>query len=202
MNKAPKDSLLPLKVLVTVGAIAVLALRIFLPTLRIDAVSLGLIGVALLPWLSPLIKSAKLPGGLEIEFQDVKNAAEKITAGEATTLLVAPSSPTPTYLDIAEQDPNLALVALRIEIEKRLQRLAELADIPRSRSLTTLTRGLEERRILHPDSAGGLRDLISLGNQAAHGAPVGPEVAYSAVEYGPRVLQILDSKIAQLGGAS
>jgi hypothetical protein len=67
--------------------------------------------------------------------------------------------------------------------------------VPRSRSLVQLTRDLEERGVLHPQSAGGLRDLIALGNQAAHGVEVAPEVAYSAVEYGPRVLRVLDAKL-------
>jgi len=180
----------------TVGALVVLLVRTLFPALGIDAVSLGLLLLALLPWLSPLIKSAKLPGGFEIEFQDVKDAAQKVTANEPAPTVAPPASP--TYLDIADQDPSLALVALRIEIEKRLRELAELAGVTRTRSLAVLTRDLQERKVLNQESASGLRDLIGLGNQAAHGVPVGPEVAYSAVEFGPPVLQVLDSKIVQL----
>ena len=198
MSEPVKDPLRSLKLLVTLGALLLLFVRILFPSLRIDAVSLGLVAVALLPWLSPLIKSAKLPGGFEIEFQDVKNAADKVTSGEASTPLVSP--PQLSYLELADQDPSLALVALRIEIEKRLRRLAEIAGVPRSRSLTVIIMDLQVREILNPDSVQGLRDLITLGNQAAHGVPVGPQAASSAVEYGPRVLQILDSKIVNLGG--
>lgn len=200
MKGGLSDPLLLLKSVVTLVALAVLVARIAFPTLRIDAVSLGLILVALLPWLSPLIKSAKLPGGFEIEFQDVRDAAERVTASEAAAPPVPPS--TPAYLDIADQDPSLALVGLRIEIERRLRRLGELAGIPRSRSLAVLTRELESREVLRPDSAAGLGDLISLGNRAAHGTPVAPQAAYSAVDFGPRVLGILDAKVAQMEGES
>jgi hypothetical protein len=201
MSDATKDGLHGLKLAVSLGALTILLVRILFPALRIDAVSLGLIAVALLPWLSPLIKSAKLPGGFEIEFQDVKDAAEKVTSGEASISISPPSALQLSYLEVAEQDPNLALVALRIEIEKRVRHIAELAGVPRSRSLTVVIMDLQVREILNPDSVAGLRDLITLGNQAAHGVPVAPQAANS-VEYGPRVLSFLDSKIVQLGGTA
>ena len=43
--------------------------------LTIDAISLGLLIVALLPWASSLIESAKFPGGWEIKFRDLKKAS-------------------------------------------------------------------------------------------------------------------------------
>lgn len=199
-GESSSDPLRRLKAIMTIGSLLVLIVRMAFPALGIDAVSLGLLFLAALPWLSPLVKSAKLPGGFEIEFQDVKDAAQKVTSSEPPPTDVPSSSL--TYMDIADQDPSLALVALRIEIEKRLRELAELTGVPRTRSLSVLTNQLQERKVLNPDSAAGLRDLIALGNQAAHGVPVGPQAAYSAVEFGPPVLQVLDSKIVQLRGTA
>lgn len=174
-----------------------LVVHVAFPSLAIDAISLGFLVVAVLPWLAPLIKAAELPGGFKIEFQDVKAAAERVAAGapEVETKVAAPE---PSFLTIAGQDPGLALTGLRIEIEKRLRSLAERAGIPKTRPLTQLTRDLQERDVLSAESAAGLRDLIALGNQAAHGVQMGPDVAYSAMEFGPRVLQVLDAKLTEL----
>jgi hypothetical protein len=197
MSHSGRDDLRRLRIVISGVAGVALIGRLIFPNLSIDAVSLGLIALGVLPWLAPLIKSAELPGGIKIEFQDVKAAAERVAAGE----LGAPSAPVPepAFLAIAEQDAGLALTGLRIEIEKRLRLLAEGSGLPRSRPLARLTTDLQERGILNAEAGGGLRDLIALGNQAAHGVEVAPEAAYSAVEYGPRVLQVLDTKIEQLG---
>lgn len=195
MNSTKEDPTRRLKIAITSVAGLGLVAHLAFPNLAIDAISLGLLTIAVLPWLAPLVKAAELPGGFKIEFQDVKAAAERVAAG-APEVVANVVRPEPLYLTISEQDPGLALVGLRIEIEKRLRDLAVQSGIPKSRPLTQLTRELEERSILSGESASGLRDLISLGNQAAHGVRVGPDVAYSAVEFGPKVLQVLDSKLA------
>jgi len=189
------DSHTGLKVIVTVVAVSLFVIRVALPHLNVDAVSLGLLLLALLPWLSPLIKSAKLPGGIEIEFQEVKKAAEKVTASAFGPFFIS-TAPASASLP-EEKDPNLALVGLRIEIEKRLRALAERANVPTNRPLGRLTADLQEAGILDPAAAGGLRDLITLGNQAAHGRKVAADVAVWASDYAPAVLRVLDDKLTQ-----
>ena len=70
MRRYGSDSVHTVKIVVTAVAAVALIARIVFPTLSIDAASLGLIALAILPWLAPLIKSAELPGGIKIEFQD------------------------------------------------------------------------------------------------------------------------------------
>ena len=197
MSLDPESSNSRLMTSVTVVALVIFVLRLAFPDLQIDAVALGLLLLAFLPWLSPLVKSAELPGGFKIEFQDVKEAAEKIVLATATRGTLTVSEPRATYQAIAEQDPNLALVGLRIEIEKRLRALADQAGVPGKRSLLQLTTELQAQGVLEPQASSGLRDLISLGNQAAHGAPVSTDVALSAADYGPLVLESLDAKLIQ-----
>jgi hypothetical protein len=194
MLKIRGGGLAVLKLAVTALALSALVLRMIFPDLLIDAVGLGLIVLAFLPWLSPLVKSAELPGGFKIEFQDVKDAAEKVTAGFAGDSGPPPTAD-PAFLALAEQDPNLALVALRIEVEKRLRSLAEKVGIPPRRSLAQLTIDLQQKGVLDPQSASGLRDLIALGNQAAHGQLASSDVAVAAAEYAPIVLRALDAKL-------
>lgn len=71
-----------LKYSITITALCVAIAHIIWPSLKIDAITLALIVIALIPWLSPLFKSLKLPGGWEIQFQEVKEKVEAIVAKE------------------------------------------------------------------------------------------------------------------------
>ena len=51
------------RIAISVAAASLLILRLVLPNLKIDAVTLGLLAAAILPWLTKLIRSAELPGG-------------------------------------------------------------------------------------------------------------------------------------------
>jgi hypothetical protein len=46
--------------------------------LNIDAITLGLLVVAVLPWFSDLLQSAKFPGGWEVNFREIKNKQDII----------------------------------------------------------------------------------------------------------------------------
>ena len=194
-------STLWLKVLLSMIAILAIIARMLWPEIKIDSITLVLIVLALLPWFSEIIESAKLPGGWEIKFRDMQKAAEKVveqgSAQSSSKEAKAASSETiePAFLHIAERDPNLALAGLRIEIEKRLRLLARYFQIPDQLSLTQTLRELQKREILTANALGGLQELISAGNQAAHGAKVEDSVADWAISYGPVILKTLDKII-------
>ncbi|WP_414660461.1 hypothetical protein [Horticoccus sp. 23ND18S-11] len=78
----PASQPLVLKILITVVATAAIVFKAVYPAWDVDAVTLGLFVIAILPWLAPLIKSVELPGGLKVELQDIKEAVEK-TKGTA-----------------------------------------------------------------------------------------------------------------------
>jgi hypothetical protein len=94
--------------------------------------------------------------------------------------------------DIGEQDPNLALVALRIEIEKRLAARAEEHGVDASgKSTSWLLHELGRREILDIRAMSGVAEFISIGNKAAHGAKVDPAAAEWVMEMAPVVLAAL-----------
>ena len=191
-----------LKAVISLAAVVAIGLRILYPDIRIDSVTLGLMVIAVLPWLSELIESAKFPGGWEVKFRDVRAAGEKVTSGSDAAPdpghtpgqeQPKPAFPIPSFVKVADQDPNLALVGLRIEIELRLRQLADQHEIPSSRrSLGGLINELRRRELLPYSVASGLDDLVVAGNRAAHGARVEPQVAEWAISYGPDVLAALD----------
>lgn len=187
-----------LKLGISIASLGAIIARMVWPDLKVDVITLGLILVALLPWLSVLIESAKFPGGWEVKFRSLQSAAQKVIS-EVPTALTADVVPRPAYLEIIERDPNLALVGLRIEIEKRLRALGEAAGIKEERSLMRLFQRLREEGVLRDASLSGLQEVVMAGNQAAHGAKVEPNVASWAADYGPELLATLDAHLQALG---
>ena len=63
---------LPIKLIVSIGALGLLAGHLALPSARLDAIALGLVAIAVLPWVSSLIESAEFPGGWKVKFREVE----------------------------------------------------------------------------------------------------------------------------------
>jgi hypothetical protein len=70
---------LPLKVGVTVLAVAAATLHLLRPDLRIDSITIVLSVIALLPWLQPLVKSVE-GFGIKVELQDLKRRVDEALA--------------------------------------------------------------------------------------------------------------------------
>lgn len=185
-----------LKLIISIVACAVFAVRTLWPDLKIDTVSLGLIVVAIVPWLTELIESAKFPGGWEVKFRDVRAAGDKVTAGHQTESIsqIAPDS-FDAFETIAKSDKQLALVMLRIEIEKRLRAVGALQQLDPRMPLARLTTELASRQLISDVTANGLLELISAGNSAAHGAKVPDQVQEWCTTEGPRILASLDAQL-------
>ncbi len=94
------------------------------------------------------------------------------------------------------ENPSLALVSVRIEIEKRIRELAQIHLKPeRIISLKRTVSELVKKQILSPSITGSLLELIHFGNKAAHGEEVSDDVVDWALEYAPKILSILDQYI-------
>ncbi len=185
-----------LKCAISITALGVIVLREYCPSL-LDSIDLMLIAIAILPWLSSLIHRLELPGGFKIELRHVQDAGAKIT-GQATGTH-APEAPALPFLGTAEADPNLVLVGLRIELERRLRKLARYASIDHQKPLMRLLRGIQKEGVLPLPVVAGIQELVTFGNRAAHGATVDPATVSWATDVGPQVLKVLDDRLAELG---
>ena len=170
-------------------AVAILILRKLWPDL-LDATDILILALALLPRLSSILKSVEFPGGGNIEFKDVQSAVSKIIIG--VPVAVAERAANYSSEISPSTDPNLALVGLRIEIERRVRQLAERHGFEPQDSLIRTIRGLQSRGVLEGARVSGLQELVMFGNQAAHGGVVEQEAAAWARDYGPQVLAVLD----------
>lgn len=183
-----------IQISITTGALLIAIAHLFWPELKIDAITLTLILIAIIPWLAPLLKSVELPGGWKFEFQDLIKAQER--ASEVGLLAEPEDGPEYSFQMVADEDANLALAGLRIEIENRLIKLAESSDIKIGRSsVGRLMRILSQREVLSNQERAVLEDLVGTLNAAVHGAEVDERSADWAMDIGPRLLKALDNKI-------
>src|SRR5438067_6568645 len=135
------------KALISVGLVVVVLAHLAWPN-QFDALTIGVLILAVLIWIAPPIESLRLPGIGEITFQKVQELGQRIIKsatqeieGAVTGvgrleghLTVQPRSETRSQFDISTTDPNILLIGLGIEVEKRLRRLAEEYEIPVTRS--------------------------------------------------------------------
>lgn len=185
------------QIVVSVGAVLVALTHLIWPQLSIDGITMVLLLIAICPWLLPLFKSVELPGGVKLEFQELQATEQR---AQAAGLLDEPPLPQPgheySFQIVADEDANLALAGLRIEIERRLGKLAEGANLGSSKlSIGRLLRLLGERGILTREQQSVLADMVGLLNSAAHGAVADQQSAHWALSVGPRLLATLDKRI-------
>ena len=160
--------------------------RLLWPAIRIDAVTLILLGIAIVPWVASLFKTVELPGGFKIEFADLEKTRQK---AQSVGLLARSGPDKSTKIE----DPNLALAALRIALERQLRKIAERSGIHgEGRSVHSLLQVLQKQDLLNRGQTSLLSDLLPTLNRAVHGAEVDPRASQWAAEVGPRLIAGLE----------
>jgi hypothetical protein len=186
---------------VTITSVAILAVIIHFiwPGLTLDAITITLLVIALVPWLQPLFKSLELPGGFKVEFQEVKRAKEK--AERAGLLNPEPSGGggiTPYYsLEQENMDPVLLFSSLMLNIESRLRIIADNYHVNTTHasiSIWDLLISLKMANALTSQEEDALKDLIKILNSGIHGAEIDNDSIKLVKELGPRIIRVLDEK--------
>lgn len=178
---------------ITAGAVVAAYIHLVWPGIAIDAITVTLFLIAVLPWLGPLFKTVELPGGVKVEFSELEKARRD---AQAAGILAPPATdrdarPFPRL--IHTDDPNLALAGLRIELERRLRKIAERHGIiSNRRGIGLLIRDLLARNLLTREQSSILADLLPSLNAAVHGASVDPRASAWAAEVGPQLLAGLE----------
>jgi hypothetical protein len=177
----PDESLLGRAVDNTGGVIlirlAMALLAAFLSGLIVQRIALGKYGV-------------KLPFGMG-EFAEISD--------EQTSAVTAKAEKDPklgSALEASKQegadpnlllldDPRLELIALRRQVENQLRAKAEdVAEVDAKAPIGQLIDDLGEKEVIGPQGRSALRDVIELGDEAAEGTRVEPEVKSWLTEEG------------------
>ena len=153
----------------------------------IDKLSMLLLMLLAIPLIAPFMKKAKWFGA-EFEFKDqiekTKKLVEKSEAHAKDQYgALLNNNPrfetfsTSSAQHLVDQDPNLALAALRIDMERVLSRAVEVLVAPapapaRSLAISESTRLLLEHKLISKEQSDALRTITQMCNKAVHGADV------------------------------
>lgn len=180
-------------------AVAISVVHIIWPDLKIDAITLTLVILAIVPWMAPIFKSLEFPGGWKLEFQE--ELARVRQEAEVAGLIDSRSMKNNVeygFMEIAESNPGLAMAGLRIEIEKSLKAIAKHEGIEFKRyGINFLIRGLYEKQIISNQEKAALADIIGTLNRAVHGEELDYHATLWVIDIGPQILSSLNKKIVK-----
>jgi hypothetical protein len=189
-----------IQILISAVAIATAIIHVTCPSLKIDAITLALVVLAVAPWLAPLIKTLELPGGIKFEFQDLERVAKEVAAAGLTNDKLADVRQDYTFMDVAESNPGLAIAGLRIELEKSLKKLYELSRkgnliISHYGSIFQLMNDLYDKQVITNQEKTALADMIGTLNKAVHGEELDYRATQWIIDIGPKILGSINNKI-------
>jgi hypothetical protein len=186
------------QIAITAVAILLAGAHLIWPDVSIDAITVTLLIIAIVPWLGSLFSALEFPGGWKLEFRELEKVRLRAEAAGLLRPEYGRGGGGPGYLfqQVTSQDPNLALAGLRIEIERRLKDLAEARRLKVKRpGVSSLLTALQDKRVLTDDEVGALRDLVGTLNLAVHGARVDPWAFDWAMDVGPGLIGVLEEKL-------
>ncbi|MGD0280250.1 MAG: DUF4145 domain-containing protein [Smithella sp.] len=173
----------------------------FFPNLfTLDATSAALLLLLAIPLIAPFLKQAKILGA-ELVFSDeirkVEHLVEQSEAEAREKVIEGEEAPndfedfsTSVAREMLEVDPNLALAAIRIEIERVLSAATEVLLKPsnlRRRGIRTYSELLENEGFITESQREALLQISNICNGAIHGAPVSVFEAEEVIELTERL---------------
>jgi hypothetical protein len=67
----------PTKILISTGAVGLIIIHLLWSQIAVDAITLGLLIVAALPWFSSILDSIEFPGGWKVQFKELASQQEQ-----------------------------------------------------------------------------------------------------------------------------
>lgn len=160
--------------------------------IKVDGITIGLLGFLLIIPFAEMIKKIKL-GEFEAEIskEEVAKAQAKASAELSPSSEVQGAKPETRIQELLREDPRLALAKVRIELEEVLKRLysttANSEPEWRRLSLGRIVDGLVKKEVINGSVGSALRDVITLANRAVHGEHVEPATAEELAVLGVRL---------------
>jgi hypothetical protein len=175
--------------------IAIVVVRGFWPeAFTLDKYSVGLLFLLAIPLLAPFLKKAKW-FGVEFDFkeniQQLVNLVEeskeekKEIEEEKRPVDIIETFSAESAMNLVEQDPNLALAALRIEIERILRLACQTLINPESsakNAIGFLVKELHEHGTIGDHQRDTIHQITKLCNEAVHGGNVSMHDAIEVID--------------------
>ena len=77
-EQSPTSGRVLVSVVVSLVALAFVVAHLIWPDLEIDAIALAFVGIAIVPWLGPLLESIEFPGGFKATFREVEARIQEV----------------------------------------------------------------------------------------------------------------------------
>jgi len=188
------------QIAISLLACVLLIAHLMWPDLKIDAITLTLFGMAVVPWLGSVFKSLEMPGGWKFEFKDfaaaVTNAETSGLLAPEKVALTGQTEPQLNYSALIDTYPKLAVIGLRVDIEMRLRELASRNGIKDQKlSATALTRQLAKLQVLTGQESVALLGILASLNPIVHGAEITYANAEQVLAVGKRLIDSLDERL-------
>lgn len=186
------------KVAITSASIAMGIIKFLYPSF-VDWVTFAIFIAAIFPWIIELIERLEFFGTFAITIRDVTRAAGHLKKSklyqqyqeQASTAQVSGES---AWDVIDKDDPALAVVAVAIDIERELRKLAAHYyhhDKDQPVPITKLLRILQQHRILDAPMIKAILEFWDYRSAAVHGRRVTKDAAEMAVSVGRDILTYL-----------
>jgi hypothetical protein len=186
-----------IRVIFTCVMLLVLTVHLLFPQIRIDTLALTFLFFSFIPWIFPFFRSVELPGGVRIELRELKEIQKQMAE---IGLLKKRKKGRKKYSfeSISAQDPSLALIGLRIELERILRSIAQANGLKeRKKNIQKLTLSLSRADAITTEEQLVIHDLLSLLDPVARGAFVDVQVFQWAMTTGVAILESLETKVEQ-----
>lgn len=172
--------------------------------LKIDAVALALLAIMLLSPFASAVRRIRI-GEFEAEIapEEVASVRDQVERLESVPSSDERGSEQPPLIyrsleritTLSESDPLLALVQLRFEIERVVDRLAHRSVVgrraERPRPLALQIQELSHRDVISGEVASSLRRVVDICNRAAHGQAIRPQDATEIIDAGTSLVEQL-----------
>jgi hypothetical protein len=165
-------------------------------------VTVALLGIAIVPWTFSLehihkyIESFELPGGTKVALRKASEEAQGIELEESPD-----DSDVAAFIEVIRENPNLTLVGLRIELERRLRMLARRYGLSQDKQYTSVRKIqnlLFDKGALKPEEVALLNDLWPTLNRAAHAEHIDIEAQNWAIQAADPLIRNLDARIDKI----
>lgn len=197
-----------LRIGVTTLALVAATVHIRWPEIKIDVITLGLLILACLPWLAPLIKSIEIPGVGKFELQEIKRQAEEArgaaqSASQKAEFALAGTPDKGGLLNVSPQTPPDSQIT-ELAKEYNQIRATQPSGAARTSAMTSVVRKMADLApYLHEtfDVEGALREKKDRGKRLSAYAYLWARPAYARLEsLVDSVIKIEDKPFGQYWG--
>ncbi len=162
----------------------------------IDYISVALLVLAGLPWILPLLRHLELPGGIKMDLKEGVEEVQQLAKQEgfidsASVESIVQGPDDLVYEQLLKQDPNLALAAMRLNLERQLTSLLVDKTNIQFAGIGRILEMLRQRGTISQSEYVVIQHIVPVLNKAVHGSTIDPHSARRIISIGLQLMHSL-----------